>query len=204
MALRLGALKPDWRSPNVKDIAADWKEMQVPGQLGITRAAGLRRRRLVHAHGGCARGGRGRHGEPLARRDAEHGEVWVNGLALTATGGRGGGGGRGGPPPAFALPAGTLRPGVNQITVRIQNARLDGGFIGTADQMFLEAGGSKTPIAGPWKYRVERQTNAGTLYTKPRRAGGARRIHGWRQGSPAPPARRSSPSRQRLRTWCCA
>ncbi len=70
-------------------------------------------------------------------------------------------------PPSFALPAGTIKPGANQITVRIQNARNDGGFMGTPEQMFLEGGGSKTAIAGPWKYRVERQTNAGTLYSKP-------------------------------------
>ncbi len=70
-------------------------------------------------------------------------------------------------PPSFALPAGTIKPGANQITVRIQNARNDGGFMGTPEQMFLEGGGSKMAIAGPWKYRVERQTNAGTLYSKP-------------------------------------
>jgi azurin len=95
------------------------------------------------------------------------GEVWVNGITVTPTGGRGaGGGGRGGPP-ALTLPAGTIRAGANQITVRIQNARNDGGFVGTADQMFLEAGGTKQALAGPWKYRIERQTNAGTLYSKP-------------------------------------
>jgi azurin len=97
------------------------------------------------------------------------GEVWVNGLLVTPpTGGRGAaGGGRGNLPPGFALPAGTLKPGANQITVRIQNARLDGGFIGTPELMFLEAGGNRTPLAGTWKYRIERQTNAGTLYSKP-------------------------------------
>ena len=45
--------------------------------------------------------------------------------------------------------------------------RNDGGFIGTPEQMFLEGGGSKMAIAGPWKYRVERQSNVGTLYSKP-------------------------------------
>ena len=30
-ALRLGALKPDWRMASAKDVTADWKEMQVPG-----------------------------------------------------------------------------------------------------------------------------------------------------------------------------
>ncbi len=31
IALRLGALKPDWRLPSVKEVAADWKDMQTPG-----------------------------------------------------------------------------------------------------------------------------------------------------------------------------
>jgi plastocyanin len=33
--------------------------------------------------------------------------------------------------------------------------------------MFVQVGEAKTSLAGPWKYRVERQTNAGTLYSKP-------------------------------------
>ena len=58
-------------------------------------------------------------------------------------------------------------PGANQITVRIKNARQDGGFIGSPAQMYVEAGEPERAARGPWKYRVERQTNAGTLYTKP-------------------------------------
>ena len=73
-----------------------------------------------------------------------------------------------GPPSAtFAVPPGTLRPGKNTITVRIQNARNDGGFIGTPEAMFIQAGDNRTPLAGTWKYRVERQTNAGAFYTRP-------------------------------------
>jgi azurin len=33
--------------------------------------------------------------------------------------------------------------------------------------MFIQASETKTAIAGPWKYRVERQTNVGALYSKP-------------------------------------
>ena len=33
--------------------------------------------------------------------------------------------------------------------------------------MFIQAGENRTPLAGTWKYRVERQTNAGAFYTKP-------------------------------------
>ena len=87
VALRLGALKPDWRAPNAKDVAADWKEMQVAGQLGVARAAGFRRRRLVHADDRRAGGGRGTATLSLgAMRNT--GEVWVNGLVHDAAGRR--------------------------------------------------------------------------------------------------------------------
>ena len=167
VALRLGALKPDWRLPNAKEVAADWKDMQVPGNWesrGLPDFDGVvwftRTIDVPPAATGTTTLSLG------AMRNT--GEVWVNGLSMAAPGGRGaGGGGRGGMPPSFALPAGTIKPGPNQITVRIQNARNDGGFVGTPEQMYLEAGGSKIAIAGPWKYRVERQTNVGTLYSKP-------------------------------------
>ena len=169
VALRLGALKPDWRQPNAKDIAADWKDMQVPGNWesrGLPDFDGVVWfTRTIDVPAAAATG------TPTLSLGAMRntGEVWVNGLAMAPpAGGRGaGGGGRGGMPPSFALPAGTIKPGANQITVRIQNARNDGGFMGTPEQMFLEGGGSKMAIAGPWKYRVERQSNVGTLYSKP-------------------------------------
>jgi azurin len=53
------------------------------------------------------------------------------------------------------------------VTVRITNNRNDGGVLGTPESMFVEAGESRVPLAGPWRYRVERQTNAGALYSKP-------------------------------------
>ena len=33
--------------------------------------------------------------------------------------------------------------------------------------MFIQSGERRIPLAGVWKYRVERQTNAGALYSKP-------------------------------------
>ncbi len=166
IAIRLGTLKPDWRAPNAKDVASDWKEMQVPGNWesrGLPDFDGVvwfTRTIDVPAGAGDASLSLG------AIRTTS--EVWVNGIQVTQPGGgRGGGGGRGQAPPSHTLPTGTLKPGPNQITVRIQNPRNDGGFIGTPEQMFVQVGENKTAVAGPWKYRVERQTNAGTLYSKP-------------------------------------
>ena len=165
IALRLGALKPDWRLPSAKEVAADWKDMPTPGNWesrGLPDFDGVVWfSRTVDVPAGAA----GTASLSLGTM-RNSGEVWVNGLSVTPPGGRGAGGGRGGPPP-LELPTGTIRPGANQITVRITNARQDGGFIGTPEQMYLEAGGSKIALAGPWKYRIERQTNAGTLYNKP-------------------------------------
>jgi azurin len=68
---------------------------------------------------------------------------------------------------SYVVPAGLLRQGANTITVRIQNQRAEGGFVGAPADMFLQAGETKTPLAGTWKYRIERSANTGALYSKP-------------------------------------
>ena len=171
-ALRIGDTKPDWRTPAAADLAADWKDMDVPGAwetkglpdfdgvVWFTRTFNL--------------GAAPAEGTLTLGRIGNLGEVWVNGLSVSFApppGGRGagapGGPGRGNVPPTYVLPAGTLRAGQNTITVRIQNNRNDGGFLGTADGMSIQAGATRTPLGGTWKYRIERQTNAGALYGKP-------------------------------------
>lgn len=188
IALRIGTTKPDWRSPDATAVAADWKPMEIPGNWesrGLPDFDGVvwfTRTVDVAAAGGDATLALG--------RISNSAEVWVNGLSVNAavpapaavppaaapaaaqgrgTAGRGGAGGTGRgnlPPPAYELPPGTLKPGPNTVTVRITNNRNDGGFLGAADSLFLQAGQSRTPLAGPWHYRVERQTNAGALYTR--------------------------------------
>ena len=159
--LRLGNLKPDWRMPPAAEIAADWKDMRLPGAWetrGLPDFDGVVWfTRTIDWAGGTA-------AAPLSfgqlRNNAE---VWVNGLSVPFTPPAQGatpGGGR------YAIPAGTLRDGPNTITVRIQNGRGEGGFIGTPEQMFIEGPGHVS-LAGGWKYRVERQTNAGALYANP-------------------------------------
>jgi azurin len=170
ISLRIGATKPDWRTPDKPSLSADWKEMQVPGNWesrGLEEFDGVvwfTRIVDVKAPTGDASLSIGRVGN--------NAEVWVNGLSVSVApgGGRGGapaGGGRGGVPPSYELPAGTLKNGANTVTVRITNNRNDGGFLGTAESMFVQAGDARMPIAGAWRYRVERQTNAGALYSRP-------------------------------------
>ena len=186
ISVRIGAVKPDWRTPGPQEIGSEWADMQVPGNWesrGLPDFDGVVWfTRTFDWSGGTAP-------TTLSLGPVRNtGEVWLNGQSLTATpfvpqaaapapaaqGARGAppaaapaGGGRGNASATYALPDGVVHSGKNTITVRIQNQRNEGGFIGTPEMMYLEAGSSRTPIAGTWKYRVERQTNAGALYTKP-------------------------------------
>jgi putative membrane-bound dehydrogenase-like protein len=185
ISLRMGTTKPDWRTPDSAALSADWKEMEVPGNWearGLPDFDGVvwfTRTVDVPQSAAAATLTLGRLGNIA--------EVWVNGLSVNqvpfnpqaaAGGGAGGQGGRGrgaaGQPPAggrgnlpYELPAATLKPGVNTITVRITNNRNEGGFLGTPETMAVQAGDTRIPLAGAWRYRVERQTNAGALYAKP-------------------------------------
>jgi uncharacterized protein len=165
LSLRLGGLKPDWRVPPAPELA-EWGNMQVPGSWetrGLPDFDGVVWFTRTFAWSG---------GSPDATvsfgRIGNTAEVWANALPLTPGGGAPApGGGRGGPP-VYTLPAGTLKAGANVLTVRITNPRNDGGFLGLPEAMHVDAAGqSPVPLAGPWKYRVERQTNAGSLYAKP-------------------------------------
>jgi uncharacterized protein len=186
IALRIGATKPDWRTPDKASVSADWKDMALPGNWesrGLPDFDGVVWfTRTVDVPQGTL---------PTALsigRISNQAEVWVNGLSVSAVfppppaapagagpgrGGRGGaipaaaGAGRGNLLPTYELPAGTVKAGPNTITVRITNNRNDGGFLGTPETMYLQAGETRQPLSGTWKYRVERQTNAGALYTKP-------------------------------------
>jgi putative membrane-bound dehydrogenase-like protein len=168
--LRLGNLKPDWRLPPAPEVAADWTDIQVPGAWetrGLPDFDGVVWfTRTIDWKGGAA-------AATLSFGQVRNtAEVWVNGQSAAFT-----------PPPQgnaaagarYSIPAGTLKAGSNTITVRIQNGRGTGGFLGTPDQMFIEGAAPgerdttrfEARLAGGWKYRVERQTNAGALYTKP-------------------------------------
>ena len=187
VVLRLGATKPDWRSPDAAALAADWKEMQVPGNWesrGLPDFDGVvwfsRSVDLPAGTGGASLS---------LGRISNNAEVWVNGMSVmpvfappaapaAAPPGRGAGGrggapaaapaaGRGNVPPTYEIPQGTLKAGANTITVRITNNRNDGGFISAPDTMYVQAGDTRVPLAGAWRYRTERQTNAGALYSRP-------------------------------------
>ncbi len=161
LALRLGNNRPDWRMPDAASIAADWKDMEVPGNWeakglpGFDGVVWFSRTLNVAAPSKTTLG---------FGRISQAAEIWVNGQAVPApprdTTPQAG-------PPVFTVPDGALRAGANTVTLRIQNFRGNGGFTSTPDLLVADTSGSRQSLAGTWKYRVERQTNAVTLYGTP-------------------------------------
>ncbi|HEY9156206.1 MAG TPA: sialate O-acetylesterase, partial [Opitutaceae bacterium] len=71
--------------------------------------------------------------------------TWINGQRIGATAGYD-------VPRHYKIPTGILKPGRNQITVRVLDTGGNGGFTGTADQMFITpTGGAALSLAGLWK-----------------------------------------------------
>jgi uncharacterized protein len=162
VALRMGASTPDWRTPDAASLGSDWKTMDVPGAW---EARGLPDFDGIVWFTRTVEWPAGSRATSLALgRIGNIAAVWIDGQLLTA------------PPPAsggrpvpriYGLPEGLLGPGTHTITVRIRNVRSDGGFLGAPEDMYIQGAEHKVPLAGPWQYRVERQTNAATLYASP-------------------------------------
>ncbi|GEM_PF-530890 len=174
--------RPDWRTPSAAEVASEWKTMTVPGAWetrglpDFDGAVWFTRTFTVDTPG---------PGTLTLGPMRNFGEAWLNGEQLYSPlpPGRGGPGmgamgggagrgrgfaGRGNAAGQFVVPEGVLRAGENVLTVRIQNARNEGGFLApTAEGMFLQVGSTRVPLGGEWRYRVERQTNAGPLYEAP-------------------------------------
>ena len=151
----------DWRTPDAGSLASDWKPMEVPGSWesrGLEDFDGVvwfTRTVKWPAKGAPRTLALGRVGNAA--------QVWVNGQPLARPPAAPGGWRA---PVVFPLAKGVLKPGVNTITVRIGNLRREGGFLDSPAAMYIE-GDQKLPLAGTWQYRVERQTNAASLYGRP-------------------------------------
>lgn len=61
----------------------------------------------------------------------------------------------------YNVAADVLRAGKNVITIRVEDIGGPGGIYGKPEDLFLEVGGSKVPLAGTWKFEVDR-TSRGT------------------------------------------
>ncbi len=60
----------------------------------------------------------------------------------------------------YKIKPGILKAGKNIIAIKVEDTGGGGGVYGEAESMFLQNGNSKIPLAGDWKYQVERQFNS--------------------------------------------
>ncbi len=56
----------------------------------------------------------------------------------------------------YRLPRRLLRAGTNTISVQLTDAGGGGGIVGDPDSLYLACGDERFPLAGTWKYRVEK------------------------------------------------
>ncbi|WP_109699295.1 PVC-type heme-binding CxxCH protein [Chitinophaga deserti] len=59
-------------------------------------------------------------------------------------------------PRKYKLAAGVLKPGRNIIAVKVIDTGGGGGIYGKPEDMYIEAGGKKIPLAGEWLYETEK------------------------------------------------
>ncbi len=57
----------------------------------------------------------------------------------------------------YPVPAGLLRTGRNQLTIRISDSGGRGGIYGEKEQVFIQIGNEKIDLSGIWKYKIEEQ-----------------------------------------------
>ncbi len=54
----------------------------------------------------------------------------------------------------YSISKSLLKEGSNIVTVRITNYRDDGGFMGKADELFVQTSSNKISLAGDWNYKI--------------------------------------------------
>ncbi len=59
----------------------------------------------------------------------------------------------------YDIPENLLQAGKNVIAIRMEDARGWGGFAGEPETMFVQAGRQKIPLAGSWRYQIEKEYN---------------------------------------------
>ncbi len=58
----------------------------------------------------------------------------------------------------YSIPEGYLKPGRNEIIIRVEDYRGNGGLCGTNDQLFLQLEEGKITLAGEWRYKIGMKT----------------------------------------------
>jgi putative membrane-bound dehydrogenase-like protein len=143
----------DWSAIELDD--ADWDTIQVPAHWSTTKLAHFPGvvwfRRTVDlpasAAGRAATLGLG----PISDIDV----AYVNGVRAGSMDNLPG------EVRAYPVAAGVLRAGRNVIAVEVTNQRRGGGIYGSPDLVYLDVAGTRTSVAGTWKYRKAAEWRGG-------------------------------------------
>ena len=73
--------------------------------------------------------------------------TWINGMKIGETNGAG-------YDRMYEIPAGILKKGKNNITIKVVDAIRGGGFTGTKDELFIKTKEGQYSLAGDWKYET--------------------------------------------------
>ncbi len=142
----IGLKGTSWADPQLDD--SDWKPVEIPGgfrELGVpeTPAVAWFRKEIVLPDPLPAGGATVFLGS-VERMDT----VYINGQSV-------GGSAWVENPRIYRVRAGLLKPGRNQVTIRVLKVRPNGGFLSKPEQLrIVLGGGTVVPLAGQWKGRV--------------------------------------------------
>ncbi|MEI7829801.1 MAG: sialate O-acetylesterase [Prolixibacteraceae bacterium] len=138
--------QPVWAGPGVND--QDWKTMPLPGYIeknGLQGVDGIIWfRKAIDVDGAMA--GKAATLELSKINDSDF--TFVNGVKVGSTDQKAEA------KRTYEIPAGLLKEGKNNITVRVEDLGGNGGIYGEASEMRISANGKSIPLAGDWKYKI--------------------------------------------------
>ncbi|GAB3809446.1 sialate O-acetylesterase [Spirosoma humi] len=143
-SLPSAADEQSWASATLND--SDWKTMNMPGDWewgGLPTLDGVVwfRQDIVIPEGANSQ-------KMVLYMDsvADNDSTFVNGQLIGST--------KGGKARAYAVPDGLLKPGRNEIAIRVTDTGGSGGLMGRPEELKLANSSLTIPLAGKWKYRV--------------------------------------------------
>ncbi|HEY9488251.1 MAG TPA: plastocyanin/azurin family copper-binding protein, partial [Chryseosolibacter sp.] len=130
-----------------------WKTMTLPQSIeeaGLDIDGVVWFRKVVH----LPTSAEGKKGKISIGPVDDSDETWINGVKV------GGLKNQYAIPRTYDIPARVLKPGNNIIAIRMDDTGSRGGVYGKAEQMFLTTDNVRIPLAGEWRYDVEKQYNS--------------------------------------------
>ncbi|HET9984140.1 MAG TPA: sialate O-acetylesterase [Longimicrobiales bacterium] len=134
-----------WADPALDD--ASWATLPVPGSWETAGYPGMDGVAWYRATFELAPGEAGRPLRLVLGTIDDDDVTWVNGVEVGRTTGYD-------VPRGYAIPAAAVHAGRNVLAVRVVDGGGEGGIIGRRGPVYLDVGGERRALAGPWRFRV--------------------------------------------------